>query len=92
MKLSELEKLSDELLSGVPEDMIERNWTLEAIQCLNTLPVFCATFREMLEAMKALPHREYCNAIKGPDGYEWIEEDKCDCGRNAAIKKAEEML
>lgn len=79
MKLSELEKLANEtgyMGRADPEDIL----------------TLCATFREMLEAMKALPHREYCNAIKGPDGYEWIEEDKCDCGRNAAINKAEEML
>lgn len=92
MKLSELEKLSDELLSGVPEDVFEMNWTQDAIQCLNTLPVFCATFREMLVIMQELPHGEYCNALKGPVNYGWVEENECDCGRNAAIKKAEEML
>lgn len=96
MKLSELEKLSDELLSGVPEDVFERNWTQEAIQCLNTLPVFCATFREMLEAMKYVQKDLDIRAHLMPD---FDESDPCVYigdgvwkGLCAAIKKAEEML
>lgn len=95
MKLSELEKLSDELLSGVPEDMIERNWTLEAIQCLNTLPVFCATFREMLGAMRIANAaivqytpcaEEECKQVQTEIG------DLAERRLLSAIKKAEEML
>lgn len=80
MKLSELEKLSDELLSGVPEDMIERNWTQEAILCLNTMPAFCTTFREMLEALQCCKERL--------DGYDDADRNWL----NDTIKKAEEML
>ena len=31
-------------------------------------------------------HREYCRAVRGPDGENWYEHEKCDCGRNALLE------
>jgi hypothetical protein len=79
MKLSELEKLANEtgyMGRADPEDIL----------------TLCATFREMLEALNNAQHGDMCNAHKGPLGQEWVEDDKCTCGRTEAIKKAEEML
>lgn len=87
MKLSELEALAASATLYGDGD----------IYCIytsdpNDLLEFCATFRGMLVIMQELPHGEYCKALKGPVNYGWVEENECDCGRNAAIRKAEEML
>lgn len=48
--------------------------------------------RELLVMLEKCQHLGYCKAIRGPEDEQWIEEEKCDCGRNAVIAKAEDML
>lgn len=48
--------------------------------------------RELLAMIEKCQHLGYCKAIRGPEDEQWIEEEKCDCGRNAVIAKAEAML
>lgn len=48
--------------------------------------------RELLVMLEKCQHWEYCKAHCGPSSEPWIEENKCDCGRNAVIAKAEAML
>lgn len=28
-------------------------------------------------------HADYCNAVKGPTGETWVQDEDCDCGLNA---------
>lgn len=48
--------------------------------------------RELLVMLEKCQHWEYCKAHCGPSSEPWIEENKCHCGRDAAIAKAEAML
>ena len=47
---------------------------------------------EAIHTIEDLQHVTWCKSIRGPEGETWIEDDKCDCGKIAAILKITSVL